>query len=656
MRRFAADVIPGLRLSPTEAPRPWVLPSGATRAERDRLTHLLIQGLRRFDPALQVIQLRWIERRLLSGGRLSLPENTLIWWRVQADGGAPRDARALAQEAESLHGGLHLLDIDGPIVNERLGWLGPLKLAAYYGVIDALHEPKPWPRVEALAEVLNELVTLVLSPLDLLDLAESLIDKSTSGMRPAEARAWALGHHIAARLSPQSAEDSIGCLRAVTERFGGKPLDGEARALWVRAGLLDPEAEDALPIVGTLAEAEVARVAVTQLTLRQHPGRPLKELVPAELLPVERFEIPDLTELMREVSSAPSTAWLAGLSLPEVTPRLSEEEARPIEARLLRALREGRPPSQEDAERAKDVVDVILARVHPHKLSPEETSAELRRAAELAEVMVKDREQRARALLQTAAEALDAGDSDRAQLILDEAGEIYYGGWPSALTNDAALIGALIRQSRRQDMEALQVAQTVRIDLQGDTVQTINWFTSRFIMLRSLIRLGRRLEAKSLIREIIGVNIPADHGEVAIQVANAVIHAGQVLALDGPDEWDELVGEAERRVGFEPTAKLRMEVEHLLLKSDQASSSISESELQRFWLLRDQLWPIQRVRLGVVQIWRAVASKDAHRILELLNIMLDPAERFDWRDERQRLLSLRAKFLALLEPQPQTPE
>jgi hypothetical protein len=109
MRRFAADVIPGLRLSPTEAPRPWVLPSGATRAERDRLTHLLIQALRRFDPALQVIQLRWIERRLLSGGRLSLPENTLIWWRVQADGGAPRDARALAQEAESLHGGSHLL-------------------------------------------------------------------------------------------------------------------------------------------------------------------------------------------------------------------------------------------------------------------------------------------------------------------------------------------------------------------------------------------------------------------------------------------------------------------------------------------------------------------------------------------------------------------
>lgn len=655
MRRFAADVIPGLRLSPTEAPRPWVLPSGATRAERDRLTHLLIQALRRFDPALQVIQLRWIERRLLSGGRLSLPDNTLIWWRVQVDGGAPRDARALAQEAESLHGGLHLLDIDGPIVNERLGWLGPLKLAVYYGVIDALHEPRPWPNAEALAEVLNELVTLVLSPLDLLDLAESLIDKATSGMRPAEARAWALGHHIAARLNPQSAEDCVGCLHAVAARFGGKPLEGESRVLWIRAGLLDPEAEDALPIVGTLVEAEVARVAVTQLTLRQHPGRPLKELVPAELLPVERSELPhiDLNELM---SSAPSAPWFAGLAIQGASTRLSEEEARPIEARLLRALREGRTPSPEDLEHAKDVVDVILSRVHQQMLRPEEASAELRRAVELAEVMVKDREQRARALLETADEAWQAGDLGRSQLAFDEANELYGGVWPQVMSDTAVSMKARILFSQGRYEEAIQVADMVTITTQSDAIQRLRWIMMRTIVLFSLLNLSRDVEAIKVVTEIVKVGVPLDDKDFTMGIAKSVLMVGHLMRTEWRDEWASLLDEAEVCVRHEPQAKLLIEAEKVLLKFEQSPRPEIDSDLNRIWLLRQQIEPLQAARVAICLTERALEAQDIHRAAELLNIILDPAEKIEFPGNRQRVLEWRDQIVARLNAKDIAPE
>ena len=186
MRLFPDDDVPDLTAFPQEMPSPWLMPRGLSRRHRDRLGALVVRAVRRFDPRVRCVQLRWVEAPYVREGRIRLPERALVWWR--SDTVAER-ARDVLHDAPKVAPALHMLDLDGDPGVEAFGWLAPIKAELAHRLADALLERPVDVDPEPLIDAIDEAAERLVSPVDLLDFAEHLIQARASGSTLEEARA-----------------------------------------------------------------------------------------------------------------------------------------------------------------------------------------------------------------------------------------------------------------------------------------------------------------------------------------------------------------------------------------------------------------------------------------------------------------------------------
>ena len=197
MRLFPGDDVPDLTAFPQEMPSPWLMPRGFSRRHRDRLGGLLARAVRVFDPRVRCNQLRWVEAPYVRDGRIKLPERVLVWWRSDS---LNVDAAKVLHEAPRVLYGLHLLDLDGDPGVEALGWLAPLKVRLLHKLTDALLESGIDVDPEPMMDALNDAAMCLVSPIDLLDFTERLVEARTSGTGRGSGR----GDRSGARSAPRA--------------------------------------------------------------------------------------------------------------------------------------------------------------------------------------------------------------------------------------------------------------------------------------------------------------------------------------------------------------------------------------------------------------------------------------------------------------------
>lgn len=250
MRLFPGDEVPALSAFPDEMRSPWILPP-VPRAHRDRLAMLVGRALARFDRRVRVVSLRWIERRWVEEGRLRLPEQPVVWWRIEAG----VKAADVLRKAPAAVSGMHLYDFEEPPDIASVGWLGPLKVQLLHRLTDAIAGERPFEDTEAVIDRLADAAERLVSPIDLLDFAERLIETRTSGLPLYEGEADGYAVVIASRFAPESpsrpaASAFVASLEAAVR---GGPLPGPARTILGGAWLLEP----GLGERGPLLEADV---------------------------------------------------------------------------------------------------------------------------------------------------------------------------------------------------------------------------------------------------------------------------------------------------------------------------------------------------------------------------------------------------------------
>jgi tetratricopeptide (TPR) repeat protein len=243
MRLFPGDDVPDLAAFSQEMPSPWLMPRGLSRRHRDRLGALVARAVRVFDPKVRCIQLRWVEAPYVRDGRIKLPERVLVWWR--SDTLVEEPANVLREAPKVVHG-LHLLDLDRDPGVEALGWLAPLKVRLLHKLTDALLELGIEVDPEPLIDALNDASVRLVSPIDLLDFTERLVEARTTGLRLEEARAEAIALVLAERMAPGPVKRiDVQQLAAAMERAAQPgPLPPATHSLLLLRGLaeLDPAA------------------------------------------------------------------------------------------------------------------------------------------------------------------------------------------------------------------------------------------------------------------------------------------------------------------------------------------------------------------------------------------------------------------------------
>jgi hypothetical protein len=204
MRRFAADQVPRLSVAAAELPGPWVVPWALPRRHKDRLVALLGQALCRFDDRLRFIELRWAERYFIEEGRIVPPQPALVWWRIAAIPAV--EPESVIEAAPRLVPGLAVYDFEGEAELPALGWLGPLKVRLLHRLIDALMDDRLVFEPEDVVRTLNDAARTIVSPIDLLDLCESLIDLALLGRSADEARVEGISRVLASRFAPEAGD------------------------------------------------------------------------------------------------------------------------------------------------------------------------------------------------------------------------------------------------------------------------------------------------------------------------------------------------------------------------------------------------------------------------------------------------------------------
>ncbi|WP_437946159.1 tetratricopeptide repeat protein [Sorangium sp. So ce296] len=273
MRLFVGDHFLRLAVQSGDLPRPWVMPSGLPRAHRDRLAVLLAQALRALEPDLRLVQLRWAERHALLSGRINLPNSVLVWWRV--DTVPVVDPQAVVIEGSKMTPGLALYDFDQEVSLPAEAWLGPLKMGVLHRILDRLLDERPVAAYEEIADAVREISASLISPVDLVDAAEAMVDVDAQGEGVDAAKAEAVGRVVAGRFASGSAEIAV---RSVIAVGRGEPLGEDAREALRRAGLADTGGTQ--PILDLLRDEETLRRAVLQLAaLRRFEGS-IAELAP----------------------------------------------------------------------------------------------------------------------------------------------------------------------------------------------------------------------------------------------------------------------------------------------------------------------------------------------------------------------------------------
>jgi tetratricopeptide (TPR) repeat protein len=288
VRIFAGDTVPGLALVAPALPRPWVLPDGVGSRHRNRLVRLLHTALRATQPGLRLGELRWGERDLVARGRMSLPSEILIRWRIDFLPGLER--REVMRECERLGPRLAVFDFGPGRGEQLLAWLGPFKLEVLRRLTDALLDHPPVKPVEEVVDVLNELAERLQSPIDLIDAAETMLEQIALGQAVSGARAEACARVLVARFEDVDEEhDGTDVLHALAALAEGKELTGDTRALLEAVGLIEPGTARPLPLAELVREDEVhrraQRLVATQFSLRElAPGLDIDVDIPMTMV------------------------------------------------------------------------------------------------------------------------------------------------------------------------------------------------------------------------------------------------------------------------------------------------------------------------------------------------------------------------------------
>jgi tetratricopeptide (TPR) repeat protein len=267
MRLFPGDDIPDLTAFSQEMPSPWLMPRGLSRHHRDRLGALVARAIRVFDPRVRCIQLRWVEAPYVRDGRIKLPERVLVWWRSDT---FLDDAARVLHEAPKVLYGLHLLDLDGDPGVEALGWLAPLKVRLLHKLTDALLEGGIDVEPEAMIDALNDAAKRLVSPIDLLDFTERLVEARTSGLKPEEARVEAIALVLAGRMAPGPVNTrGVQQIDAAMER-AAQPglLPPDIHSLLLRRGLAETDPTGRPPVLDWLAVPGVMERTVRRLQMK----------------------------------------------------------------------------------------------------------------------------------------------------------------------------------------------------------------------------------------------------------------------------------------------------------------------------------------------------------------------------------------------------
>jgi tetratricopeptide (TPR) repeat protein len=280
VRLFAGDHFPRLAVQSGDLPRPWVMPIGLPRAHRDRLAVLLAQALRALEPELKLVQLRWAERHSLVSGRINLPSSVLVWWRIDA---VPVvNPEAVVLDGSKMTPGLTLYDFDQEVSLPAEAWLGPLKIGVLHRVMDRLLDERPVGTHEEVADALRELSARLVSPIDLVDAAEAMVEVEAQGEGLDAAKAEAVGRVIAGRFTTGAAESAVRALVAIGR---GEALGGEEYEALYKAGLADRGG--VVPLLDVLRTEEMLRRALVQVVAQRRFEGSIAELAPG-LFPDER--------------------------------------------------------------------------------------------------------------------------------------------------------------------------------------------------------------------------------------------------------------------------------------------------------------------------------------------------------------------------------
>jgi tetratricopeptide (TPR) repeat protein len=311
VRLFAGDHFPRLAIQSGDLLRPWVMPLGLPRAHRDRLAALLAQALRALEPGIALVQLRWAERHSLRSGRITLPSSVLVWWRIDAI--PVVDPQAVILDGSKRTPGLTLYDFDQEVSLPAEAWLGPLKMGVLHRILDRLLDDRPVATHEEIADAVREISAKLISPIDLVEAAEAMVEVEAQGEGLDAAKAEAVGRVLAGRLATGPADAAVRGLVAVGR---GTELGAEEREALRKAGLAD--AAGLQPVLDLLRDEKVLRRTLLRLAAQRQLDASIAELAPG-LFPEERVlsAQPGVEMLPLQAPSEKVDVDEGALSLPE---------------------------------------------------------------------------------------------------------------------------------------------------------------------------------------------------------------------------------------------------------------------------------------------------------------------------------------------------
>lgn len=261
MRFFPADAVPSLSVAPTEMPGAWVMPWYLPRKHKDRIWALLVAGLQRFDERLHFVELRWAERHYVEDGRIRLPRRVVV--RLRGDAMSPAEPTAIVEFANKWTPGTPVFDFDSALSLQSFGWLGPFKVRVLYRITDVLLDRPPIADTQPIVDVLQEAARLLVTPIELLDFAEVMVERAAFGVSIESARAAAFGDALAARFESIFGSDAVA--KVLVEAASNAPSGDVTRAL-ARVGLVDGSTR--MPLLDLVRDPEIRQRALEAFSRR----------------------------------------------------------------------------------------------------------------------------------------------------------------------------------------------------------------------------------------------------------------------------------------------------------------------------------------------------------------------------------------------------
>lgn len=355
MRLFPADFVPGLSVAPPEMSRPWVIPSYLPRRHKDRLWSLLVAGLHRFDDRLHFVELRWSERHDVQEGRIRLPRPLVA--RLRGETLSTAEPAAIIEFANRWTPGTPVFDFDNVPSLVSLGWLGPFKVRVLYCIMDVLLDRPPIEETQPIVDVLQEAARLLLTPIELLDFAELMLERVEFGMSIESARAVAFGDALAARFETIFASDVI---TRVLAEAAGSGLSEPAKKALVRVGLMDGSTP--VPLLDLVRDPEIRQRATEAFSRRMDEAR--WEEQPFE----EKPGVPSraIEQPIKDVELAIDKVAVASPIVRDALVRMHEGKIDAATKLLTDALREGTAShfSREDAAAAGQMLQHVARDLH----------------------------------------------------------------------------------------------------------------------------------------------------------------------------------------------------------------------------------------------------------------------------------------------------